>query len=285
MLVNDGFTANTACCSCGGGADESNVTNIPTTMTTTTTDSCVPNVVDMHLIRSRIMRNNLGGAGPDKGPEEIRYSGLGYLDGRFLDLVVRLAGDSDYRPDPKATNGFTCRGSNGSDCLSGQHFGKINLGLCIREGLGETVDVDFSFEHTDEPGTAVVLPGFYFTFADIDRGSSMQDGEKLFVGGFSRDLVEPDNDMLIADEGGGIKSYASIMVGAGCDNPDDPLNLRNVSCFDPPSEVNQRRRAVTLIFNHTSSFQARFETLCVGGTRVSGRNFVFSTKSNLVDLC
>ena len=38
-----------------------------------------------------VTTNNLGGRGPTRGPQEIRYRAVGTVDHRKIDLAVRLA--------------------------------------------------------------------------------------------------------------------------------------------------------------------------------------------------
>ena len=42
------------------------------------------------LANSTVIHNNLGGVGPDVGAENIRYAGVGSLDGKSFDLLVEV---------------------------------------------------------------------------------------------------------------------------------------------------------------------------------------------------
>ena len=42
--------------------------------------------------------NNLGGLGPTRGPQEIRYRAVGTVDNRKIDLVVPPITDPDTNP-------------------------------------------------------------------------------------------------------------------------------------------------------------------------------------------
>ena len=58
---------------------------------------CVPNAVEVDFFSSTLVRNNLGNEGPVRSdPEEMRFSPVGRVDGRDIDLVVTVAPGSTY---------------------------------------------------------------------------------------------------------------------------------------------------------------------------------------------
>lgn len=243
---------------------------------------------------SRLSVNNLGGVGPDQGvAQEFRLSGVGNMNGMVLDLVITVAPGSDYRPNLRVrnNNGMNCanlgQGNHGTGheiCTHGANSAQINLGSGIRGArLGEetTLNFDFRFAATDQ---AAEVPGFYITFLDIDQNRQGRVREKLYVRGFQRGLLEVDTDVQEeSGHDGGWTSFKSMQTGQGCDNPVDPMHLATACGVD------QRKRAVTLTYERTSSFQVRFETVCGQhcreGGESDGRNFLFSFKSSLADLC
>ena len=48
------------------------------------------------LANSTVIHNNLGGVGPDSGAENIRYAGVGSLDGKSFDLLVEVVDGYPY---------------------------------------------------------------------------------------------------------------------------------------------------------------------------------------------
>jgi len=242
------------------------------------------------MTNSVLTQNNLGGVGPDSGPEEYRISEVGNLNGRILDVVVTEANGLTYRPNLRVrnNNGLNCAnldvGANGVGhdiCREGGAMAQINLGSGLRgKRLGEEVTLNYNFVYQDN-GAPAVLPGFYISFFDIDQNRNAL-REKLYMKGFKEALMEPDAEIIVKSESGWT-SYTSQKVGKGCDNPTDPKEL-GVVCG-----VDQRKRSVTFLFEEASSFQLRFETVCSKGCQEKGqsdgRNFLFAFTGSLSDLC
>jgi len=244
------------------------------------------------MAQSTLSVNNLGGVGPDTDkPEEFRLHDVGSHGNRVLDLVITVAPGSDYNPNLRVrnNNGMNCGNLNqgnhntGHDvCREGGNSAQINLGSGIRgPRLGEEVTLDFSFVYHDTEAPAII-PGFYISFLDIDENRKKRVREKILVKDFDKALVEEGAQIKIGEEDGWT-SYMSMVKGFGCDNPVDPQNLGLVCGVD------QRNRAVTVTYSERSTFQVRFQTLCSKGCqekgKSDGRNFLFSFKSSLTDLC
>ena len=75
---------------------------------------CVPGTIDLSFFDAcetgSPAQDNLGGLGPDSGPEEIRYVGIGSLNGRPFDLIVKAT--TSYYTEASFSNG--CSGLFGA---------------------------------------------------------------------------------------------------------------------------------------------------------------------------
>lgn len=101
---------------------------------------------ELDFFTATVTNNNLGGFGPDSGArkaENIRFSGVGEVDGESIDMVVTA--DANYLPSNSAQNKI-----NGK-------FAQINL-MSNREA-----SMEFCFEKTSN-GQAVTLDTFSFVF-------------------------------------------------------------------------------------------------------------------------
>lgn len=141
----------------------------------------------------------------------------------------------------------------------------------------------FSFEdsETREP---VVIEGFRLTILDIDE--SIYAKERIVLGGFDSYLLDQETEVdvqLLAD---GKTQLLSTQNGFVCDNPrdPDPLKLGTVTCQQgnqEPYTVDQRKRLVSFLFLHKSSFEVNLEALlqrqCVREP-CGIRNFIFDVQ-------
>ena len=72
-LDDDDFTASLMCCACGGGS-----TAVPYVPPAPVSPICEHEVhLDFEDACSRILQNNIGGEGPDRGAEELRIGQVG----------------------------------------------------------------------------------------------------------------------------------------------------------------------------------------------------------------
>ena len=135
--------------------------------------TCTEQTVELDFYTSCVQgvnHSNLGGAGPDAGPEELRFSRIGNLNGVPIDLSMRVLNstadayaissawnftytDPAYTPANAARNG--CDGK----------FGQVNVMM----GNSVTIDMQFRNHYTD---ALMVLPGFTFSFFDIDASAA-----------------------------------------------------------------------------------------------------------------
>merc|ERR1719375_1387941 len=63
-------------------------TTTTVTTTTTTTTGCFGETEILNFFDSTLEHSNLGGAGPDAGVPNIRYTAIGTFDGQPYDIVV-----------------------------------------------------------------------------------------------------------------------------------------------------------------------------------------------------
>jgi len=195
---------------------------------------------------------NLAGLGPDFGsPESIRYGAVTQVAvndvARTVDLLVTTSGR--YVPCMAYRSGM-----HGS-------FGTVNL------ANGEDVDLSFTFvdAETSEP---IIMPGFHFSFFDLDQGPTDEAQEILITTGFTKvHLMDPTNvkQKVLPD---GRTEFKSSMQGGFKTNPSDPTSLT----------AKQASQSIQMEFPPgTSSVDVSFEV--TNGRR--GRNFMFAGMSSL----
>lgn len=207
-----------------------------------------------------VIRNNLGGAGPDAGEEGILFGAVA----PGTDLLVSAT--SSYTPNMLNPSGGVLR--------NGVHrkFGVINL------ASGSSVDLTFTLKDS-ATGADKVNPNFVVTFFDGDHGMSHESRESMGITGFNNYIVDDDSDLEVSSAtiddvslaaGLGVATFTSTLRGAKEDNPQSPLALSNL----------QKRRSVTVYFEDTASFQV---TLTESGyVNPQGRNIFFAGASNLI---
>lgn len=114
-------------------------------------ETCAPDTIAATATKMNMLhlvQNNLGGAGPDSGAEEIRYSHVTTLNGERVDLVITV--DGEYKPK-QASKG-----------LSGS-LGVINV-ACGTESVLNLKIVN------SETGAPVVVDNVAISWYDIDEG-------------------------------------------------------------------------------------------------------------------
>jgi len=212
------------------------------------------------LVFNNVVRNNLGGAGPDAGAEGILFGGVA----EGTDLLVSAS--SSYTPNMLNPAGGVLR--NGIR----ENFGVINV------ASGSSVDLTFTLKDS-ATGADKVNPSYVVTFFDGDHGMSHESRESIAVSGFNNYIVDDDSDLEVTattiDDsalaaGTGVATFTSTLRGTKEDNPQSPLALTNL----------QKRRSVTTYFENKASFQV---TLTESGyVNPQGRNMFFAGASNLI---
>eukprot|EP00448_Togula_jolla_P018747 CAMPEP_0170591452 /NCGR_PEP_ID=MMETSP0224-20130122/12413_1 /TAXON_ID=285029 /ORGANISM="Togula jolla, Strain CCCM 725" /LENGTH=585 /DNA_ID=CAMNT_0010915321 /DNA_START=72 /DNA_END=1829 /DNA_ORIENTATION=+ len=216
-------------------------TEPPTTTTTTTTPDCSEILTLNPLVA---VQSNLGGLGPDSGPEEIRYEAAATVKRQSVDLVVTAS--SDYQAQSTAQNGVFGK------------FGQINV------KYGTSVDLKFQYvlSGTDTP---VKVNKFALTVYDIDHQSA-EKAEIIKVCGVVGASTFPTTSVEEIEAGPGCKSFKSTKTSGAENNPNDP----EVALTDE-----QKENSASFYFDQpTSEF---IVTMAVDGkVRPSGRNFMFA---------
>jgi hypothetical protein len=220
----------------------------------------------LDLAHATVTHSNLGGAGPDGGPETLVYSGVFHAHGTVIDMVVSAT--SPYTPN--------LLNANGGVLHNGLHggFGQINI------ACDGSVDLLFTFVDQNT-GAAVVPPPFLWTWFDSDHGMAHESRESITVNGFSSyhitdmsslEIVEVGEGLgeLALAEGEGSATFTSTMRGGKIDNPTTPLHLSRL----------QADRTLALLFSGKSSFSVTLAE--TGYANPQGRNFYFSGSSALV---
>jgi hypothetical protein len=239
--------------------------NTTTTTTTQSTFKCnTSKAIELDFAQSTVTHNNLGGKGPGSGTEQITYRGIGHYLNASIDLVVSAV--SDYEP------------GNSSDNIMTGHRGQISL------MSGHSVDLLFQIEYTGSKHP-VTLPQFYFTWLDIDE-SDVQHRERIYVSGFEADITEDIQDFEREMLSDGRTLYKALEVGDTWDDPADPSQLGViVNPADATQMVDQRKRAVMLVYRHTSNFSVTLEISQKSEATPISRNFIFSGQSKLIERC
>lgn len=147
--------------------------------------------------------NNLGGAGPDSGAAELRYSKAGAFNGKSLDLVVTADG---YKPKKASMNG-----------AKGQ-FGRINL------KCGTNAAFQFSWVDSDT-GAAVEVNDVAVSFYDMDEGKRGKGRTKITACGATDLYVSSDSELSTEQRTADCFSAESSTQGARNNEPENPLLL------------------------------------------------------------
>lgn len=206
--------------------------------------SCSPDDVCSSAVKMntlKVSQNNLGGAGPDSGAEEIRYSKAAVINGQTVDLVIKA--DGLYTPFKTSRNGNNEGG-----------FGILNL------KCGSSTTMLFSVVDSDT-GAPVTLDSVAITWYDIDEGKKSKGRESVTVCGTSGAIVS-DTNTLTMSATGDCHTATSSVAGTGKDNPSSPYTLT-------PEHL---ARASTFPLVGVSKFSSTL-SLAKG---FKGRNFMFA---------
>jgi len=276
---------------------DASATATPAKATPSEPDECMPSAVELDFSSAKVTHNNLGGAGPDQGKEELRFAGIGAFNSQLFDLVVKVVGGK-YGKKSGLTgtggNGISCGGgaevslSQAGDtaCKTGARFARIAMGAKADKG----VEFRFSIEDT-KTGQEVVLPGWYITFFDIDQdadeGAAKLVAEQLVVSGYSKAIYDRGASDLEVSEAKGSFTARSRRPGHDCDDPSDPMALKVTKCQKVGNGwnvVDQKKRSVMFAFKDSSNFTVTLSTPCFGCDKAD-RSFMFGGRSSMVDFC
>lgn len=188
--------------------------------------------------------NNLGGQGPGKGAEEIRYKHALSVNGQSVDIVLTAKTDFLLQ-DPKR---------NGVE-------GKIGR---IAVTCGSSTDLEFKFEDSTT-GEAVAVDNLALTFYDIDEGKKGRGREGVSVCGPDEVYTMSDTE-LVPSKTGDCYGYASGTKGSGKDNPTDPSDL----------SAEQLAKSVTYTFSGKSTLKWQAEAGGGCGGKIKQRAVMFA---------
>jgi len=188
-----------------------------------------------------IVQNNLGGAGPDQGAEEIRYSKAANINGQSVDLVITA--DGQYSPKNVEATGVA--GSMGS----------------INVKCGTAVTLIFSVVNSDT-GAAVSIDDVALSWYDLDEGKKGRG--RASVTGCGDGLLTDSNTELAVAQLGSCWSATSSTQGNEADNPSDQFSLTR----------QQRARVATFPYSGVSSFTSTLNVERGYGAR----NFLFAVE-------
>jgi hypothetical protein len=219
---------------------------------------CKAPKVNLDFSLAKVMRNNLGGKGPNtEEAEGILYSNVAAVGDQQIDLEVNAL--EPYGPFNTDRNGLNDK------------FAQINMGTPSPEASGSC---KFQFRllkgGTAEPYEAEWL---YFSMFDLDQAKPNRKynpkwQESLTVSGFASQYVSDDTEIKVEQLDKKTFRYNSSQKGTGKDNPKDPMQLDAV----------MMRRTVTFVYRAVSAWTARFE---IGlPYDVNGRNFLLAGKSS-----
>jgi len=249
-------------------------TTTTTTLITTTTTStgCKGETEVMDIFNAQLQQSNLGGQGPDAGATNMRFEGVGELDGLPYDLVVTST--SAYTPGNNLDNGFEC-GQPAAGCVNGR-FVKINV------AAGTSVDLTFTFQDSATQ-LPVTIPRLLFSVHDIDQLSS-DAREHVYISGYDDDVIVHDGaEFIHSIQADGNLRLRSTTDGTTADDPTNPLALGNVTVGG--AVIDQMKRSAAFVYSGTSSISLTLEVTCdPGGGCPDGasRNFLFTGDTNLV---
>jgi len=187
-----------------------------------------------------VMQNNLGGAGPDSGAEEIRFGKAASINGQSVDLVITT--DGQYKSKKASRNGVP----SGS-------FGNINV------QCGSEVTLVFSVVNS-ETGDPVLVDDIAISWYDIDEGKKATG--RSSVTGCGDGMVTDSNSELTRAHVGSCWVATSSTKGTAADNPTNPFMLT----------PQQRARVATFPYTGVSSFTSTLKVDKGWG----GRNFNFA---------
>lgn len=173
-----------------------------------------------HLNFTRVIHNNLGGHGPDDGPETLIYSAVDTGTGTGKEVLLQIKVDSGtYDPHYPLENG-----------LNGE-YGSIN----IKPGT----QVHLAFEIIDADTLQMVnLPKVYFTFFDLDHGPARSTIESVTADNFNSVMTTIGTELISKKNKDGSRTFTATTEGSGEDNPTNPLLLT----------LQQKNRAVSFEF-------------------------------------
>lgn len=222
---------------------------------------------------------------------ELRYSDIGIVRDRAVDLVVTVAkGDYTDIADVWEERNKTPDEQNGKH--DGSQFANINLQTV--EGKPKSGEGNFQFcFHDKKTNDIVKVDTFRWSVFDLDqRGGGIE--ERMFMDLAQSQSMqvwpnaeESEIDMMCEDGSAlpckaGIRTlFHSTTAGVGSDNPTDPNNMDTL----------QKKRSITFTFTDTDCWEFTYDHYCPGEQDdgdgsickgYTGGNFLFSGDSTAI---
>lgn len=204
----------------------------------------------LNFENATLTHNNLGGKGPDEGPEVMMISNTGLFGRRNVSLMISVAEGHDYEPVKPERNGV----SNGvaSINLKDGHETLLNVGIF------------------DEKGAPLSIPRFFMTVLDIDSGSNGAGVEEVEFAGVHGYYVAPSANIIVQGSGDRGLDLRANVTGTERDNPLSPWDMRQ----------DQLNKAAMVEFVNVSNFSMRLAISNQSGE--TGRNFQLAGISDLI---
>jgi len=205
---------------------------------------------ELELLKvKKVLHNNLGGHGPDKGEEGIFYEVGLFLRDKFGDKLSDIVGNIAIH----ATSPYISKGNN----YNGIH-GKF-MSIAIRPGT----NLSFSIGAYDQEKKApITLPYFSITFFDIDEGPEHHGSEYIIAQGFEHYYIAKDSQVNVTHTKDGATMFHATQRGEGSDNPNESEALSPV----------MKSKGVTLSYFNRAA--ANFTIGAEEGHTIRGFNFV-----------
>ena len=215
---------------------------------------CQPSLAHMQPLRRRY--------GPGSGAQYLLYYNVGVYMGAPIDLKIMSVSLSNAAGGVNTSPGGYASASTAYTNMYSAYAGYIGL----YSGWKATV----TFQIQDRAGNPLELPGFYFTFLDIDSVY-----EAITVGnGGARYIISTDSNLAVTSNAYST-TFSSSTSSDVVDIPTDATTMNEA----------QQKHAVTLMYRSTSRF-----TVTLGNSMSSSedewklRYYWFGGISNLVTL-
>jgi len=187
--------------------------------------------------------NNLGGMGPGRGDNVIKYKHVTKVDGKDVNLVIST--DDTYYQANIAKSAY---GQTGKSFI-GKYNGGGPRGRSDVMAIGSLATGDFtlSFDFTDDDGNAVVVPHLPMTFFDLD-GSTR-------VGGKSYEEIETHDALAILTVEGTKVTHSC--AGGICKSEGAKVEIDIPADFTHLTSTT-KKAAITFFFESKSSFDITY---------------------------
>lgn len=202
-----------------------------------------------NLMLDSVLHSNLGGQGPDTGPEGLVFAGREAVQGNAIeDVLLVVNATSPYFPGEPKTVGIS--GKFGTININGGTHVKLKFSIFNRHTMRQ------QFKERQE-----------FTFFDLDMAPRGETMEYVKAWGFHTATLTEHSEVIMTSNNDGSATFTAGQEGNGDDGPEDPLMLT----------MKQKNRAVTLEWSNFTEFE--LELGCSSGWH--SRYFTFVARPSL----